>query len=891
MFVMWAGGLLRRRGGRLAMAAAGVAIAVALLASLGAFLASSQASMTARAVRDVPVDWQVQVQTGAAPAAVLDAVRATPGTVTALPVAFGRADGLTATTGATIQTTGTAVLLGLPDGYRSAFPAELRTLTGSDTGVLLAQQTAANLGVTVGDAVTVNLPGGAAATLRVDGVVELPAANSLFQTVGAAPSSQPVAPPDNVVLLPQGRWNELFAALTSAPGRADLAHTQIHVARDHALPPNPASAFTQETGAARNLEAASAGTAVVGDNLGAALDAARSDAAYAQVLFVFLGLPGAALAGLVTVAIAAAGAGRRRQEQALARTRGLATGQALRLAGIEAGLIGLSGAVLGLGVAALVGWLAFGSAGFGATPATASAWTAAAALVGLLIAAASVLAPAYRELRWTSVAATRRVGPTTPVRERSPWWARCGLDLALTAGGVLIVWAASGNGYQLVLAPEGVPTISVSYWAFAGPALLWAGAGLLVWRLADLALRRRRLIGQAVRPLTAALAPTASAMMSRRRRPLARSIVLLALALAFAASTATLNTTYQAQAEADAQLTNGADVTVTPSPGARVGPGAAAGLAEVPGVRAVEPLQHRFAYIGADLQDLYGVRPDTITAVTALQDTYFQGGSARALMNTLATAPDSILVSAETVTDYQLHPGDTINLRLQDAASKQLTTVPFRYAGIVNEFPTAPKDSFLVANASYVAAKTGSNAVGAFLVDTGGQNVTAIADRIRSEVGNLAAVTDIAHTRSRVGSSLTAVDLAGLTRVELGVALVLAAASGGLVLYLGLAERRRSFAIAAVLGATGRQLCGLVAAEAALLTVGGVLSGAAVGWLLSEVLVTVLSGVFDPPPASITVPWSYLVITTIIAVAALGAAAIGAMWQGHRPPLSVLREL
>ena len=51
---------------------------------------------------------------------------------------------------------------------------------------------------------------------------------------------------------------------------------------------------------------------------------------------------------------------------------------------------------------------------------------------------------------------------------------------------------------------------------------------------------------------------------------MSRSAVLLALALAFAVSTATFNATYRQQAEVDAQLTNGADVTVTESPGADV---------------------------------------------------------------------------------------------------------------------------------------------------------------------------------------------------------------------------------------------------------------------------------------------------------------------------------
>ena len=50
-------------------------------------------------------------------------------------------------------------------------------------------------------------------------------------------------------------------------------------------------------------------------------------------------------------------------------------------------------------------------------------------------------------------------------------------------------------------------------------------------------------------------------------------MALVGLTAAFAASTAVFNATYQQQAEADARLTNGADVTVTESPGPRRAPG------------------------------------------------------------------------------------------------------------------------------------------------------------------------------------------------------------------------------------------------------------------------------------------------------------------------------
>lgn len=885
----WLLGLARRRAGRLTAVAAGIAIAVALLASLGAFLAASKASMTRRAAADVTVDWQAQLAPGADLASVLATVASAPGVSRALPVGFAQTTGLAATgsaAGATTQTTGAGVVLGLPDGYAQAFQGELRPLTGTAGGVLLAQQTAANLHARPGDTVSVGRAGLAPVQVRIDGVVDLPQANSLFQKVGAPVGGQPVAPPNNVLLLPQPLWHQLFDPLAAA--RPDQVSTQIHVSRSHALPADPAEAFTSITAAAHNLEARSAGTVVVGNNLGAVLDAARKDASYAQVLFLFLGLPGAILAALLTAAVTGSGAPRRRREQALLRARGASNRQLMRIATVEAALVGAAGSLAGLAGAALVGQLAFGSARFGATTATAVGWILAAALTGLLIAAGTVLLPAYRDMRASTVAAGRLIVG----RARSPWWIRYGLDIVLLALAGLVFSVTGRNGYQLVLAPEGVPTISVSYWAFAGPALLWIGVGLLAWRLADLVLGRgKRLVGAGLRPIAGNLAGTAAASMARQRRPLARAIVLLSLAVSFAASVATFNATYQQQAEADAQLTNGADVTVTTSPGATAGPAQASRIAAVPGVKAVEPVQHRFAYVGADLQDLYGVRPDTIGHATALQDAYFVGGTAAQLTHALAVRPDGILVSAETVKDFQLHPGDLINLRLQDGRTQQLTTVPFHYAGVVKEFPTAPKDSFFVANASYIARKTGSDTIGTFLVDTGGTHTAAVAEAIRRVLGTSASVSDLASTRRVVGSSLTAVDLAGLTRVELAFALLLAAASGGLVLALGLAERRRTFAIATALGATGRQLRGLVFSEAAILTSAGLAAGAAGGWLLSQMLVNVLTGVFDPPPSGLAVPWPYLTTVGAVTVAALMAVAAAAARLAHRPAIRVLREL
>ena len=882
---IWAAGLIRRRSTRLAAAMTGVAVAVALLARLGIFLVGAQAEMTSQAAARVPLDWQVQVQPDASIQAVIDALNATPTVRAALPVGYAHSSGFSATTGGTTQTTGPAMALGLPPGYTARFPAVLRPLIGADHGVLIAQQTAANLNIGVGDTVFIGRAGLLPVLVVVDGVVDVLAGNDLFQNIGAAASAQPSAPPDNVVLLDETRWHTLFDPLAAA--RPDLVSTQIHTALDHSLPADPGRAFTTVAAEARNVEARAGGGARIGDNLAATLDAARSDAAYARILFLFLGAPAVAVAALLTATVVAVGADRRRRDQALLRARGATTSRIVCAAAAEALLVGVIGGAVGLGAASPIGPAALGTGGFDIGDDGAWPWVAAAAGTGLAITAATMLAPAWRDARRMSVRSARAAlaGKTAPA------WTRYGIDmLALATAAVL--WWLMGGGYQLVLAPEGVSTIAVSYWAFAAPTLVWIGAALLTWRLADAALGRgSAAVATALRPVAGKLAPTVAHSIARQRGPLARAIVLVALALAFAASTATFNATYRAQANVDALLTNGADVTVTEPPSAAVGPELAGQLAAIRAVRAVEPIQHRFAYVGPDLQDLYGVNPATIIAVTALQDNYFPDSSAAAAMHALAAAPDSVLVSAETVKDFQLHMGDPVNLRLQDTTTHQNRTVAFRFAGVVAEFPTAPRDSFLVANAAYISRQTGSNAMGAFLIDTGGRDTAAVAARVRAHLGVGATVTDIDTTRAGVGSSLTAVDLSGLSRIELGFGVALAAAAGALAFGLNLAERRRNLAVITALGARPRQLRSFVLSETAVLLAAGLFLGAAVSSLISWMLIRTLSGVFDPPPQSATVPWPYLgAVAAAIVIATLGAAAISAR-LARRDPLAVIREL
>jgi putative ABC transport system permease protein len=285
------------------------------------------------------------------------------------------------------------------------------------------------------------------------------------------------------------------------------------------------------------------------------------------------------------------------------------------------------------------------------------------------------------------------------------------------------------------------------------------------------------------------------------------------------------------------------------------------------------------------------VRPSTIGSAGKLQSSWFSGGTAAELMKRLAQRPDAVLVSEETVRDFQLHPGDLLNLRLQNGQTKQFTKIPFHYVGIAKEFPTAPRDSFFVANSQYIAARTGTPAVGTFLLQTDGTNPSTVAKRVSAVVGTGAQVTNIVDQRQVVGSNLTAVELSGLTKIELGFALVLLVSATGLALALGFHERRRTFAIASALGADVRQLGGFVWSESAFVTGGGLVLGAIAATGLSTMLVKVLTGVFDPPPDYLSIPWGYLVALVALAGAAVGLAGAATLRALRRPAIEELRDL
>ena len=108
---------------------------------------------------------------------------------------------------------------------------------------------------------------------------------------------------------------------------------------------------------------------------------------------------------------------------------------------------------------------------------------------------------------------------------------------------------------------------------------------------------------------------------------------------------------------------------------------------------------------------------------------------------------------------------------------------------------------------------------------------------------------------------------------------------------MGLAERQRTFAILAALGARTGQLGAFLWTECLLVLVGGSVVGLALGLGVAQMLVMLLTGVFDPPPEKLAVPLGYLIILLATAALATVVAVLGALTAARRPLVDALRDL
>ena len=548
----------------------------------------------------------------------------------------------------------------------------------------------------------------------------MPAEDSFFQVVGLAPGAGASAPPDNVLLVPPAVFNPWSTTPPSSTSSTSGSPTPV-------FPSDPQAAAIAVQGRANHFQAAVAGGALVGDNLGTALTLAGEDARYANLLFLLLGLPGLALAAVVAGLVVALRSDRRRREVALLRLRGASIPQVFRMVTGESVAIAAVGALLGVPLAVL-GPPARTPCGHRAlprvdrSPRSAVAWCS-----------------PWRPRRGpccgsprVGIAPVSRRRPREVQRTGTPWPLKAGLDIVLLAGAAVSFALTARSGYQVVLAPEGIPQTQVNYAALAGPALAWPGLALLVWRITAWVTAAAH--GSWSRGGTGTAPELEAAALRRRHRIIARGAAGLAVALGLAVSTAIFTSTYDTQSRLDVALTVGSDVAVVDPPGRRRrSPGRGehrAAPRRLRGRAAAAPVRLRRPGPAGPLrrpgEDVRASRPPPRRLRARLDHHQDPGNIAGHARRRPAVGRNPARLPAAP-----RRPDPDPPAIRRDHAYRP---VDFHVIGQVTEWPTAPKDSFIVANADYITQQTGSDAVGTFLVTTPTPAATAASLRSQQSI-------------------------------------------------------------------------------------------------------------------------------------------------------------
>jgi len=876
-------GLLRAPGRSLIRVVV-LAASVALLGGMLLFVGNSLRTVAASSVRDVPLDLQGPVSSYDQARSVAAGVARQPGVLQASATATAPLSGAQHSGANGVTSAGAGAILAVGPDYASHIHT-YRMLQGGlqPGGVVLDQQMSATLQAQIGDRVTLKLPGRAKAqSFVVSGVALVTAPDKLFQPLNPQLGPAPAQPPANVAILPLDTFASTVApqlptiaaaspGANTQPGAQTGVQWQVQTQLDPAALSggSPSAALTEATETKNRIERSLPGQVQFVDNLSDSLTTAAGDALYAQTLYIMLAVPGALIALGLAYLAALGTVERDRRDLALMRARGSRRRDLLTLAGTESAILGLIAGLVGT-AAAFGAVSALVAGGTHATLGRVLSTGAVCIVLAIAGAGAARVGASLSSLR-ASVAAGRR----GTRREGRPLWQKLYLDLIALAVSGLIYWLTASTGFSAVVNPDSNPTLSLSIYMFFAPALLWIGATLLLVRLRGRVLTW--VASRAVRGRASTRGAFLLASAARRGAAINRGLVVVGLLLAFGVNLGIFSATYDHQARVDAELTLGADVTAAAAPGVAAQRSLSSQIAAVPGVRAATGVQHSYGYVGPDLQDLYGIDAASFTRATTLRDSYFVGASADQVLRRLRRTPDGIVVSKETIRDFSLGTGDLLRLRVLDRRTGHFVITPFHVAGVVQEFPSAPKDSFMVANLAYVESVTHAGGPNVVFAGTSGDPRT-VARRVATLTASSGTKVDnITDQSARTSSSITTVDLTGISHIEEAFAIVLAAGAMALFVALGISERRQEFATMAAIGAPLSRISAFLWTEAAIVLSVSLVLAVGLGWLLSEMLVAILQHVFDPPPDFLSVPWGFLaglagaaVLSTLIATALAG---------------------
>jgi putative ABC transport system permease protein len=886
----------------------GLALAVGLFVGILFFVDATTRQMTDLALAPVKLDLVAHATTPDVNISDAAPVISTQRSISTAELVFS-ADFASAVKAGDTQSTPAGRMFAVTPSYLQTFDI-LQISAGKfdPQGVMISEAMAVSQNLKVGDTLQFTFTGvDKPVSLPVSGIVNMGNAEVLFATSTEAENAI-VA---DVVFVDsswfQANLQAPLAALAAnppaslAPG-AVILDPQVHVKIDRTqLPADPTLAAYRADALRRSVERQFPGQLKAVDNLSGALSAAKGDVLSAKILFIFLGLPGVALAAYLSKFAAELFAETQRREIGLLRTRGAKPSQVTSIVALTSIFLAVGGSVLGLLFGLALLYVSDGQQVASTLNPLAPGfdWGAFARSAGIAFVAGLVLTflaaflPTFAALR-SEITQERRV---TRRVEAAPFWKRAYLDVFALLAAAVVLFVTQTNGGFKPTGNEG-QAISLSFYIFLAPFFAWVGLTLLTLRLVEGGLKKMN--GHLARffsRIFGEIGEVAGKSVARRAAQVGAATTIIALTLSFGISLALFQKTYTHEKQLDSQYIVGSDIRFTPALNTPQTADFATQL-QIPGVQHVTAVaRDTQALVGSEKNTVYGIDVASFRRAAYLPDSFFVDGtapktlaamrdhtanyapgSAQQVLDALANTPNGVIISVEQAEKYNIQVGDPVLLRLYNRATQQYTDVKAQAVGLFIYFPTSDQDSDFILNRDFMTGSSGNPSMDYFLLKTDGQPATVnqVASTLTAQYKNIMPVR-IQTTENVIKtetSSLTSLNLGGLGTMELVYTVLVTSLGLAIFLLAMVNERQREFGAMRALGASLGHLRRFLFAEAA--TIGGLslVIGAIVGVILASLLVMLLGVIFTIPAHGLTIPGLQLFGLAVLVVLGMSLSAL-----------------
>ena len=826
-----------------------------------------------------------------------------PGVARAEPLSFVDLDPGSLSAGAKRLPEATRVF-GLDNRYLEQDPS-IRIVEGSyEPGSgLLSAEAARALSIGPGGVVQIRVPGmSQPLSVLISGITDVSRAKSLFYSREGKRLEQFVYVRNSVIVAPEVFPKTIIPAfqnVATAPGTVlrsqPILEADVFMEREP-LDADPGTALAQTKAVADGVNAVALGQDVLIDNISNALQVARDDARTAKRMFVFLGLPGALLAAILTAYAGGVLASALRREQAILRIRGANRRHLLRMHALRTLALAAVGSVLGVALGLV------SSAAVLSADALASASPVSLLASALLGAGAGFLATGVALYAAGRRGITRQISDErAQLASRAPLWRLLGIDFLILAAAIGVEWYQRRHGGF-----EGVQgsvyfgrAVSLQLHLVIVPIGIWLGGVLVLGRIVErgfafLPLPLRHRFGRPLRGLL-------TRSIRRRSWAAATAVIMVGLIVALGTSVASFSASYNQAKARDARFVVGSDVRVTPSPiSALDHPPQYAEQLKVPGIQTATPVVYGLnnalleSENNEDAGNMAAIDPAAFGQVAPLIDTDFLGTTAANAMDALQRQPGGVLLTEDLADTLDVDVGDSVQVLFargtQDQKLSELTVI-----GLFQRLPGFPEGVDVLVNIQRQMQLIPSTNTTFFLAQTTDPS-DATLDRVVAGLQEGPGSADALQIDTRATaldkdqSSLAALNIRGLLTLDSAYALAMAATAITIFVFGLLLQRRREYVTLRAQGMRIGKIRSLLVTESSGVVVIGAAVGVLVGAVMAYFLVTVLRPLFVLRPEVVLPRVDIAVLAALVLAVSVVASLAATTLIRRLPPGELLRD-